>query len=274
MGKKTYDKKQIVIIVFLSAVMLAAAVFLNQHQKQGTKETVSTQVSVSAVEEKVTPKATGKPTPDPTEKIAGYLQGPKSWKERREWSGKWGKEYYDGGSFGGFGCGLCCMANIYCSLTEYRCSPLDMYEHAKKESMYGGGGAIDWGFMKQTLASAGFTCRVGRKPSDYATFQEMIKKSMACIVVVSSNDSTCYWKNTPGHYVTLFLYDEKTDRVFLTDSGNPAHNRHWVALKKVYRSLKTANHWQYLAVTEYDKAKDKWKNNKITGSCILPANWK
>lgn len=274
MNKRAYDRKQIVIIVFLSAAMLMIAVFLNQMQRRQTRESSSTQVSISAVELKATPKPTVKPTPDPTKKIATYLQGPKSWKERREWSGKWGREYYDGGKFGGFGCGLCCMANIYCSLTEYRCSPVDMYEHAKKESMYSGGGAIDWGFMKQTLTSLGFTCLVGRKPSDYKTFQQLVKKSKACIVVVSSNNSTCYWKNTPGHYVTLFLYNEKTDKVFLADSGDPNHNRHWVSLKKIYRSLKTANNRQYLSVTEYDKSKDEWKNQKITGNCVLPEGWK
>lgn len=275
MKKRAYDRKQIAVIVFLSAVMLMIAVFLNQmHRKKGTKESVSTQVSISAVEKIATPQPTVSPTPDPTKKIATYLQGPKSWKERRAWSGKWGREYYDGGKFGGFGCGLCCMANIYCSLTEYRCSPVDMYEYAKKESMYGGGGAIDWGFMKQTLMSLGFTCKVGRKPSDYATFQKLVKKSEACIVVVSSNNSTCYWENTPGHYVTLFLYNEKSDKVFLADSGDPNHNRHWVPLKKIYRSLKTANNRQYLSVTGYDKSKDKWKNRKITGNCILPEGWK
>lgn len=275
MKKRAYDRKQIAIIVFLSAVMLMIAVFLNQmHRKKGTKESVSTQVSISAVEEIATPQPTVSPTPDPTKKIATYLQGPKSWKERRAWSGKWGREYYDGGKFGGFGCGLCCMANIYCSLTEYRCSPIDMYEYAKRKSMYGGGGAIDWGFMKQTLTSLGFTCKVGRKPSDYATFQKLVKKSEACIVVVSSNNSTCYWEYTPGHYVTLFLYNEKTDKVFLADSGDPNHNRHWVPLKKIYRSLKTANNRQYLSVTGYDKSKDKWKNRKITGNCILPEGWK
>lgn len=275
MEKRNYDKKQMAFIIVMSIAMLAAAVFLNQYYPEETKETVSNQVTAAAVEPSATPKPTPVPTatPDPTKKIATFLQGPKSWKSRIDWSGKWGETYYDGGSFGGFGCGLCCMANIYCSLTEYKCSPVDMYEYAKKVSGYGGGGAIDWGYMKETLTSAGFTCRVGRKPSKYAEFQDMVKKSKACIVVVSSQDSTCYWKDTPGHYVTMFLYDEKEDKVFLTDSGDPKHNRHWVSLEKVYRSLKTANHHQYLTVTEYDKKKDQWRHEKIGGVCVLPEGW-
>lgn len=276
MRRRNYDRKQIAVIVLISAVMLAAAAFLNYMEREGAREASSTQAAISspaaaaATEGAVRPV----PTPDATERIATYLQGPKSWKARREWSGRWGTEYYDGGSFGGFGCGLCCMANIYCSLTDYRCSPLDMYRYAMKESMYAGGGAIDWGYMKDTMTAAGFTCNVGRKPSRYEDFQDIVKKSMACIVVVSSRDSTCYWKNTPGHYVTLFLYDENTDRIFLADSGDPAHNRHWVPLKKIYRSLKTANNWQYMAVVSYDEKRDGWKHTKISGRCILPPQYK
>ena len=276
MRKRNYDGKQILVIVLLSVFMLAAAAFLNYMEKDQARETASTQAAISspaAVSAASKASVDSAVTPDQTEGIATYLQGPKSWKARREWSGRWGTQYYDGGSFGGFGCGLCCMANVYCSLTDYRCSPLDMYQYAKEKSMYEGGGAIDWGYMKQTLASAGFTCDVGRKPSEYASFQNIVKNSQACIVVVSSSNSTCYWKDTPGHYVTLFLYDEKTDKIFLADSGDPSHNRQWVPLKKIYRSLKTANRWQYLMVTAYDKKKDGWKHRGICGRCVLPEEW-
>ena len=73
------------------------------------------------------------PTPNPEDEIYTFLQGPKSWNSRLEWSGEWGESYVDGGYFGGFGCGLCCMANIYSSLTPYQCSPVDMYHYAKKQ---------------------------------------------------------------------------------------------------------------------------------------------
>ena len=208
------------------------------------------------------------------DKIASFLQGPKSWKERRVWSGKWGKTIYDGSSFGAFGCGLCCMSNIYCSLTPYRCSPVDMYRYAKKTTEYGGGGAIDWGYMAQTLESLGLSCEVGNKPETYARFQDIVQQSRACLVVVSSDDSTCYWKNTPGHYVVLFLYNPETDKVFLTDSGDPDHNRHWVSLKKIYKSLKMANHRQYMTISSYEEQNDQWRHTQIGGVCVLPESWK
>ncbi len=208
------------------------------------------------------------PTPKPEGEIYSYLQGPKSWNSRLKWSGEWGVSYYDGGSFGGFGCGLCCVANIYSSLTEYKCTPIDAYKYAKKHTGYSGGGAIDWGYMRRSLTAMGFDCKVYRKPSSYEKFQRQIKKSQAAIVLVSSNNSTCYWKDTPGHYVTVFLYDEKRDKVFLADSGDPKHNRHWVSLKKIYDSLKTASPWQFLSVKGYDKNLDQWRHKSAKGNWV------
>lgn len=273
MKKRDYTKKQMAAIILLSIGMLAAAAILNQFFPSESKQT-STETVVTATPT-ATPTVTPEPTvtPDPTEEIASFLQGPKSWKERRNWSGEWGESYYDGGSFGGFGCGLCCMANVYCSLTDYRCSPVDMYRYAKKKTEYGGGGAIDWGYMKGALESAGMLCDVWRKPSKYTTFQDRIKSAKAAIVVVSSNDSQCYWKDTPGHYVTLFLYDEKKDQVFLADSGDPEHNRQWVKLSKIYKSLKTSNPWQMLLITDYNEKKDTWKHKNMSGKCVLPEPW-
>ena len=49
----------------------------------------------------------------PEDAVYTFLQGPKSWGKRLTWSGKWAETYYDGGKFGAFGCGFCCMANIY-----------------------------------------------------------------------------------------------------------------------------------------------------------------
>ena len=300
MRKRNYSRSQILVIVLLSVGMLAAAVILNRFFPPESREATSTTVygttaavSGTAVTDSAIGQGTaatgssvtGEPSasagdvaPDlaaryPTETIATFFQGPLAWKERREWSGKWGKTYYDGSSFGGFGCGLCCMANIYCSFTEYRCSPVDMYEFAKEKSEYGGGGAIDWGYMKETMQAAGFTCDVWKKPKDYADFQKLVKKSLACIVVVSSQDSKCYWENTSGHYVTLFFYDEETDKIFLGDSGSTGHNRQWVELEKVYRSLKTANNWQCLSVTRYERSADSWRHEGISGPCVLPEGW-
>lgn len=294
MKKRNYSPKQLLLIVLLSLGMIVASVVLNHiHPPKSSKtsgETIQsgkvqnsdageyqggameedinvTNSAISASEQRT------RELEEQSENMATFLQGPKSWKERREWSGKWGKEMYDGSGFGGFGCGLCCMANIYTSYSPYVCSPVDMYQYAQKVTEYGGYGAIDWGYMKGTLKSAGFTSDVWRKPKKYETFRKKIAASLATIVVVSSNDSDCYWKDTPGHYVTILQYNEMTDQIFLGDSGDPSHNRQWVDLKKIYKSLKKANNWQYLAVTAYDESKDKWKHKKISGSCVLPQKW-
>ncbi len=221
---------------------------------------------------------TAEPTTEPTRKpvdktlqIYTYLQGPKSWNQGIDWSGEWGESYMDGGSFGGFGCGLCCMANIYSSLTPYQCSPVDMYRYAKKHTGYGGGMAIDWGYIRRGLTSLGLHCHVERKQETYHEFRENIRKSKCAIVLVSSANSTVHWKNTPGHYVTIFEFQEKTDKVFLADSGDPDHNRRWIHLKKVYRSLKTASNWQYLVVSGYDKQKDHWHHKKANGTWNRPS---
>lgn len=225
-------------------------------------------VAVTAAPSPVKKTKAPKPTPKPEEGIYSYLQGPKSWGKRLKWSGDWGVTYFDGGSFGGFGCGLCCIANIYSSLTRYQCTPVDAYKYAKKHTGYSGGGAIDWGYMRKSLSSMGFDCKVHRKPLSYEKFKRQIKKSKAAVVLVSSNNSTCYWKNTPGHYVTIFLYDETSDKVFLADSGDPNHNRHWVSLKKIYDSLKTSSPWQFLAVTGYQEHLDGWKHKNVKGNWV------
>lgn len=209
---------------------------------------------------------------DPAANVYTYLQGPKSWKSRIDWSGKWGKTMYDGGSFGAFGCGLCCLANIYSTETAGECSPIDMYQYTKKHTEYGGGGAIAWEYMLQTLNRTGFTAELCHKPGSYEEFRMAVAASISNIVLVSSANSTCYWKDTPGHYVTIFLYDEQTDRVFLADSGDPNHNRHWVKLKKIYKSLKTDSDYQYLRVTGYVKEQDQWKHNKASGTWVRPAH--
>ncbi|MCM1440720.1 MAG: hypothetical protein NC131_16195 [Roseburia sp.] len=225
-----------------------------------------------------TPRPTPVPTPsvgaDKTDRIASYYQGDASWKSKLTWSGNWGKKKYKGKKFGAFGCGLCCMANIYSSLSPYRCSPLDMLEYAKEVSGYKGAGAIEWWNMNTVLTKAGFQCEMGKKPKDYKEFQRIVSRSRAVVVLVSQHDKKSMWKHTTGHYVTLFLYDKATDQVFLTDSGSHERNRKWVPLKKIYHSLKTKSDRQYLAVTSYHKKNDTWRNTEFTGKCHLPSNWK
>lgn len=247
-------------------------------KEKGRKAQVSERTFGPAEKKRPETEKTAEPTTEPTRKpvdktlqIYTYLQGPKSWNQGIDWSGEWGESYMDGGSFGGFGCGLCCMANIYSSLTPYQCSPVDMYRYAKKHTGYGGGMAIDWGYIRRGLTSLGLHCHVERKQETYHEFRENIRKSKCAIVLVSSANSTVHWKNTPGHYVTIFEFQEKTDKVFLADSGDPDHNRRWIHLKKVYRSLKTASNWQYLVVSGYDKQKDHWHHKKANGTWNRPS---
>lgn len=215
-------------------------------------------------------QAVPEPTDNPEDRVYSFLQGPKSWKEGREWSGRWGTEYYDGGSFGGFGCGFCCMANIYSTLTEYKCTPLDMYEWTKKKTSYGGGGAVAWPFMRKVMSDTGFIAELGEKPPTYQAFRTEMEKAQAMLVLVSSSNDDSYWKDTLGHYVTLFLYNSETEEIFLTDSGDPKHNRHRVPLKVIYKALKTSSDFQYMSVLSYDGEKDTWKHTSAEGEWVRP----
>lgn len=204
------------------------------------------------------------------ENIFTYLQGPKSWEQRLDWSGAWGKSFYDGGSFGGFGCGLCCLANVYSTASQYQCTPVDMYRFARKKTGYGGGGAVAWDYMDTALGKLGFNTELRRKPKSYKSFKKQVAEAECSIVLISSNNSRCYWKDTPGHYVTIFLYDEESGTVFLADSGNPDHNRQRIELGKIYKSLKTESEWQYLNIGSYNRASDIWKHRKLNGRWVKP----
>lgn len=255
-------------------LIVVKGIIQTQNSSRQKKETEQQQITEATIEPSSKPSSKPKDmitsTPDPEEKVYTFLQGPKSWKNRVVWSGEWGDLYVDGGYFGAFGCGLCCMANIYSTQTKYQCSPMDMYRYAKKTTYYGGGMAIEWGYMRRTLTSLGFDCSVKKKPKSYQQFVDSIKESECCIVLVSSNDSQVFWRNTPGHYVTIFLYDENSEKVFLADSGDPDHNRQWISLKKIYQSLKTSSNWQYLPVGKYHEKQDSWKHKKISGNWTVP----
>lgn len=199
-----------------------------------------------------------------------YFQGPKALKEKLPYSGVWGDTFIDGKKFGAFGCGLCCTANVYASFSGYKATPLDMYEFSKKSTAYYGGGAIGWGDLKRSLIKSGFKCSIHRKDKRYSDFKKRIMSSKCAIVLVSSYNSTEYWKNTPGHYVTIYSYDKIKNKVFLADSGDPKHNRHWVDLTTIYKSLKTVSQWQYIAVRSYDESRDTFKNTKETGKWNKP----
>lgn len=195
-----------------------------------------------------------------------FLQGPRAWRESRPWSGSWCGQIVRGRSFGGFGCGQCCMANIYSTLSGYECSPWDMFELASSASFYspsGESGAIGWTDMRMTLRAAGFFCDLYRKPGTYEEFQAQMKKTKSAIVLVSSANDAKFWTDTSGHYVNIWLYQEDTDTVFLAEPGDPENNRTWIPLRYVYDALKTVSQYQYLAVTAYSEGANVWKYNGI-----------
>lgn len=270
------NNKEIAYVMAGAAIIMLFAVIvyvIYQKHLEDVNKKIPATVEITALPaptEDVVADDVVQPTPFPEESVYTYLQGPKSWEERIDWSGEWGSTYYDGSSFGAFGCGLCCLANVYSTQSNYRCTPVDMYRFAKRQTYYEGGGAIAWGYMKNVLEKLGFSCGLKRKPKSYDAFKKQLAQTSCSIVLVSSYDSSCYWENTPGHYVTLFMYDEDSDRVFLADSGNPEHNRQWVSLRKIYKSLKTSSDWQYLNIGKYDKKQDAWKHKSVAGNWVRP----
>ncbi|MBR6228954.1 MAG: hypothetical protein IKQ97_04385 [Eubacterium sp.] len=272
-----------IIIAVAIATVLTIGILLWFHYGSGGEDPAPEQEPQVEAEEVPTPEPTMLPLPseeptaeDPTQMVntATFLQGPKGWKKKKDWSGVWGDSEYDGRRFGGFGCGLCVMANLYTSLTPYQCSPIDMYYFAKKASFYEGASAIDWPPAQMTLGKLGMTTEIGRKPKKYEKFRQLIADSMGAMVVVCSYNDDSYWKYTPGHYVSILGYNSEDDTIFLGDSGDLKHNRSWIPLRTVYNAIKTSNDNHYLRVLGYDESKDEWKHKKINGKWTKPSYWK
>ena len=195
-----------------------------------------------------------------------FLQGPRAWSEGIAWSGEWCLFGVKGNSFGNFGCGLCCMANIYDTLSPYEVSPWDMCEYARSVSGYAPkrkAGAIDWGNMKEVLKKCGVSCDVYYKPDSYEIFQRQIAEAKSAVVLVCSANDDTYWKDTPGHYVNIWLYQEEDDTVFLAEPGSPTNNRTRIPLRYVYDALKTTSKFQYLLADEYQEENNQWKETGI-----------
>lgn len=196
------------------------------------------------------------------ENIYTFLQGPKSFEEMRPWSGEWCQKIVKWHSFGAFGCGHCCMANIYSSLSPYECSPFDMFQYATQVTDYypsKESGAIGWRDMRTTLRAAGLSCDLHRKPATYEEFQEQMGQAKSAIVLVCSGNDDTFWKDTGGHYVNIWLYQKDTDMVFLAEPGDPDNNRTWIPLRYVYDALKTVSQYQYLSVAAYAEENNPWK---------------
>ena len=200
------------------------------------------------------------------QEVYTFLQGPKAWEGGTAWSGEWCMLSVKGNSFGNFGCGLCCMANIYDTLSPYEVSPWDMCEYARSVSGYAPkkkSGAIDWGNMKVVLKKCGISCDVYYKPESYEIFQEQMKQAKSAVVLVCSANDDTYWKDTSGHYVNIWLYQESDDTVFLAEPGSPTNNRTRITLRYVYDAMKTTSKFQYLLADEYIEENNQWKLDGI-----------
>lgn len=195
-----------------------------------------------------------------------FLQGPQSWESGAAWSGEWCSFIANGNSFGNFGCGFCCMANIYDTLSAYEISPWDMCEYTMEVSGYTPtrkSGALDWGNMKGILKKCGFTCDVYYKPDSYETFQQQMTQAKSAVVLVSSYDDDTFWKDTSGHYVNIWLYCPEDDTVFLAEPGSPENNRTRIPLRYVYDALKSTSKFQYLLIDDYAEENNQWKADGI-----------
>ena len=114
------------------------------------------------------------------DEVYTFLQGHRAWSAGATWSGQWCQKYAKGQYFSGFGCGFCCVANVYSTLSPYTCSPLDVYDYAYKETGYAptkASAALDWGNMKVILRDMGMDCDVYYKANDYADFQKQVKSA-------------------------------------------------------------------------------------------------
>ena len=279
-------------ILLIILVLLLILIVMDRDQKESQmlqSEPVSEVQSESAEEtepaaqtEPVTERVTEEPVlpgPAPVAEtdIYTFMQGPKAWEGKVDFSGSWCHEFLADQEFSVFGCGLCVLANIYSTLTPYDCSPLDMYYYAQEVSGYrpvSGYGAIDWPYLKQTLKSVGISSRLRYKGSSYLRFRQIIERSIGAIVLISSAYDDTYWHDVEGHYVTIWLYNREDDTVFLSDSGNPDHNRQRIPLRYIYDALKKSSSYQYLAVTDVDPEANTWQHDGINIKWKKPKYYK
>jgi len=257
-----------------------------QSLQQGAQETKpssipdETQSENLLLSERVTEAATQEPSQQSTNEpgtrkalsdlaqtdIYAFMQGPKAWKSKVDFSGSWCEEVLYDQEFSVFGCGLCALASIYSTLTPCDCSPLDMFWYAKEVSGYAptsGYGAIDWPYMRQTLKSVGITSRLRRKPQLYEQFQKDMAENICMVALITSYEDDTYWHDVEGHYVTLWLYDSNDDTVLLSDSGNPDHNLQRIPLRYIYDALKKVSRRQYMLITDVDADGNTWGHDGI-----------
>lgn len=199
--------------------------------------------------------------------IYSFLQGPVSWQKRYNWSGSWGELYTEEGAyFGSFSCGLCCIANIYSTLSSFEATPVEVYDYAKENSSYyptSENSAIGWEAMYSTMSKLGLDVELANKPYDYEDFKNEMANSETAVILVQSDDSDSYWGETAGHYVSLWRYNPTEESVFVANPGKNSRNRKTITLRDCYDNLKIASNYQVLYVRSYDEFLDQWKPQSI-----------
>lgn len=186
--------------------------------------------------------------------IYSYVQVPENYSRDNRWTGSWVTEEYAGQEFMSFGCGICCLTNIYDTLAVYdesdTVTPDEMMVIAEENTGYhpiNGRGAISWEHMQRLCEHFGLSATVCRKSSAYEDFKDDVSSSDATTVLVCKDDDDKLWFYTNGHYVTLWLYDDRTGTVFVSDSSG-LFNRQRVKLEDVYKALKSRSDAQYMCV--------------------------
>lgn len=184
--------------------------------------------------------------------IVSYLQVPEFFVEDTTWVGDWSELEWDGRDFSSFGCGICCLANIYNTILkpEVPILPDQMFDMTREQTDYAPNastGAVSWGQLKKMCTNFGLNAEVKKKSADYAKFQEDVKNSITTLVLVCRSDNDKLWFYTRGHYVNIWEYDETTDTVFVSDPSG-LFNRARVNLADIYNALKSASQAQYMTV--------------------------
>lgn len=186
------------------------------------------------------------------QQIFSYVQTPYTYYKVRRWVGPWHRIQAAGQTFLNFGCGICCLTNMFDTIKHRDITPDRMYEKCIEHSSYaphGSVGAIDWKQIKTMCDYFGFQTELKAKPRDYAEFQKDAAENKTLLVLVCKDNDSRLWYYTRGHYVNLWEYDAETDSVFVTDASG-LYNRERVPLSFVYAALKTASNYQYMTVKE------------------------
>ena len=185
-------------------------------------------------------------------KIYSYVQVPPEYCVNGNWSGDWVRQVYGGQEFFHFGCGVCCLSNMFSTITKRAVAPDMMLEWAREYSSYNpdcGRGAISWSQLRKVCEALELPAVVKQKPAAYEDFRADVQAARTTMVLVCKENDDKLWFYTRGHYVNLWEYDPATDTVFVTDASG-LFNRSRVPLRDVYNALKTKSDAQYMCVND------------------------